>query len=440
MAIHHPGFTDLPISYRNGEGIMFGKREIACGVDVHNKFILATILSSDGLKLQDRFNTNLEDLLKFKNWLKENGCHKVALESTGNYWLPIYHVLEGSVEFILANAYQIKHIPGRKTDTLDSEWIAEICLKNLISPSRIFSRDRRELRSLTRSRESLIKMRTRIKNRITHELEAACIKLSSKLSDIFGKSGRHIVDGLLNGLDPEKILECLPLKRIKATKDEIRGVIQSNLSPSQIFLIQSHLNMIDGLTKQIEEIDSKISCLISLRKEDLRIALSMPGMGIISASTILAEIGDFRDFSSSNKLATYCGLVPSVYQSAGKLINGHITKHGSPHIRAMIIQVAHAIIRSKQNSRLKKFFLRIKARRGTKIGIVALARKVLCILYHLLICQEIYQDDLMGKPRCAKGSRVLSTISMSLDEMIQTIIKAGYEVRKNEFLESGSSR
>jgi transposase len=189
---------------------MSGKREIACGVDVHNKFIVATILSSDGLKLQDRFETNLEELLKFKDWLKENGCHKVALESTGNYWLPIYHVLEGSVNFILANAYQIKHIPGRKTDTLDSEWIAEICLKNLISPSRIFCRDHRELRSLTRTRESLIKVRTKIKNKVTHELEAACIKLSLVLSDVFGKSGRHIVDGLLKGMDLEEILERIP--------------------------------------------------------------------------------------------------------------------------------------------------------------------------------------------------------------------------------------
>jgi transposase len=416
---------------------MSGKKEIACGVDVHNKFIVATILSSDGLKLQDRFDTTLDDLLKFKQWLKENGCHKVAVESTGNYWVPIYNVLEGSVNFILANAYQIKHIPGRKTDTLDSEWLAELCLKNLISPSRIFTRDRRELRSLTRSRESLIKVRTKIKNWVTHELEAACIKLSSVLSDIFGKSGRHIVDGLLNGMDLDTILESIPSRRVKAIKEEIRGIIQSNLSPSQVFLIQSHLNMIDSITKQIIELDSKISGLISSRKEDLRIALSMPGMGIISASTILAEIGDVRDFSSPEKLAAYCGLVPSVYQSAGKLINGHITKHGSPHIRAMLTEVAHAIMRSKQNSRLKKFFLRIKARRGVKIGVVALARKVLCILYHLLMCQELYQDELLSKSRSFKHLGVHSAISMSIDEMIETIIKAGYEVRRNERLDSG---
>jgi len=195
--------------------------------------------------------------------------------------------------------------------------------------------------------------------------------------------------------------------------------------------------MIDSITKQIEEIDAKISDQISLRNEDMKIALSMPGMGFISASTILAEIGDFRDFSSANKLAAYCGLVPSVYQSAGKLINGHITKHGSPHIRGMIIEVAHAIILTKRISKLKKFFLRIKARRGAKIGIVALARKVLCILYHLLIRREFFQDDLIGKPRSIKNSRLHSITAMSLDEMIKTIIKAGYEVRKNECLESG---
>ncbi len=416
---------------------MSGKREIACGVDVHNKFIVATILSSDGLKLQDRFGTTLDNLLRFKYWLKDNGCHKVAMESTGNYWIPIYNVLEGSVNIILANAYQVKHAPGRKTDTLDSEWLAEICLKNLISPSRIFPRDDRELRSLTRSRERLINARTKIKNWVTHELEAACIKLSSVLSDVFGKSGRHIVDGLLSGIDLDKILESIPSRKIRSIKEEIRGIIQSNLSPSQVFLIQSHLNIIDSITKQISEIDSKISSLISRKNEDLRIILSMPGMGIISASTILAEIGDVSDFSSPDKLAAYCGLVPSVYQSAGKAINGHITKHGSPHIRAMLTEVAHAILRSKQDSKLKKFFLRIKARRGVKIGVVALARKVLCILYHLLMNHELYQDELLSKPRNPKHLGVRSAISMSIDEMIETIIKAGYEVRKSEYTEGG---
>jgi transposase len=293
------------------------------------------------------------------------------------------------------------------------------------------------LRSLTRARESLIKVRTKIKNRITQELEAACIKLSSVLSDIFGKSGRHIIDGLLNGIDLEEILESIPSKRVRANREEIRGIVQANLSSSQIFLLRSHLNTIDALNKQIAEIESKISDQFSSRNEDLRIALSIPGMGFISACTILAEIGDFREFSSSNKLAAYCGLVPSVYQSAGKMINGHITKHGSPHVRWMIIEVAHAITRSKQDSRLKRFFLRIKARRGIKIAVVALARKVLCLLYHLMINQELYQDDLLSKPKDIKHPRAYPNAPISLDEMIRIITKAGYEVRKMDYLGSG---
>jgi transposase len=185
-------------------------REVVCGADIHKRFLLATILFSDGRKIQNRFDSDLEGLISFRNWLKDHGCQKVAVESTANYWLPIYAVIGDDVEFVLANAYQIKHIPGRKTDTLDSEWIAELCLKDLISPSRIFSGEERELRSLTRSRENYVKMRRQVNNRIHHELESASIKLSSILSDIFGKSGLHIIRGILSGMSFEEIFKTIP--------------------------------------------------------------------------------------------------------------------------------------------------------------------------------------------------------------------------------------
>jgi transposase len=415
---------------------MSGKMEKACGADIHRDFLVATILSTDGSKLQNRFDTSLESLLKFKSWLKNNGCHKLAVESTGTYWISIYNVLYDSVNFILANAYQIKHIPGRKTDTLDSEWIAEVCLKNLISPSRILPKESRDLRSLTRARERLVKIRTALKNQVHQELEAASIKLTSVLSDAFGKTGRHIVDGLLNGWNIDKILDSIPSSRLKAKKDEIRATIQANISQEQAFLIRSLLSSIDAVAGQIAEIDVKVSELFS-RKDDLRIAMSMPGMGAISASSILAEIGDYNNFDSPNKLAAYFGIVPSVYQSAGKQINGHITKHGSPHIRRMLVEVAHAIARTKSNSKLKRFFLRIKARRGSKIALVALARKILCILYHLLIKKETYREDGPFKPKSVKAVKGATQPSMSLDEMIQVICKAGYEVRSLTNLERG---
>lgn len=329
-------------------------REVVCGADIHKRFLLAAILSSGGHKIQNRFDSDLEGLISFRSWLKEHGCQKVAVESTANYWLPVYSVMADDVEFVLANAYQIKHIPGRKTDTLDSEWIAELCLKDLVSPSRIFSGKDRDLRSLTRSRENYVNMRSQVKNRIHHELESASIKLSSVLSDIFGKSGQHIIRGILRGVSFEEIFDSIPAKNLKAKKEEIRDAIVANLSPVQIYLIGQLLDSVEFLNSQIVLIDQQIQVLLQMRKEDLKIAMSIPGMGLVSASTILAEIGNFADFKTGDQLASYCSLVPSVYQSAGKLITGHITKRGSPHVRRMLIEVAHAISRMRGDSKLKQ--------------------------------------------------------------------------------------
>ena len=191
------------------------EREVVCGADIHKQFLLATILSNSGQKIQDRFDMNFEGLTTFRKWLLDHGCQKLAVESTASYWLPIYLVVGKDVEFILANAYQIKHIPGRKTDVLDSEWIAELCLKDLIAPSRIFSEDERDLRAMTRTRESYVKMRTQTKNRIHLELESACIKLSSVLSDIFGKSGIHIIRGILKRI-PKNLFKSKALNSINS--------------------------------------------------------------------------------------------------------------------------------------------------------------------------------------------------------------------------------
>lgn len=218
--------------------------------DIHKRFLLATILSSDGHKIQARFDSDLEGLLSFRKWLLDNGCRRLAVESTANYWQPIYSVVAGDVEFILANTYQIKHIPGRKTDALDSEWIAELRLKNLISPSRIFSGENRDLRALTRTKENFVKMRIQTKNSIHQELESACIKLSSAISDIFGKSGLHIIKGILKGLSFEEIFDSIPSKRLKAKKEEIERAIKANISPIQGYLINQLLDSIDYLNRQ----------------------------------------------------------------------------------------------------------------------------------------------------------------------------------------------
>lgn len=409
-----------------------GKREVVCGVDIHKRFLAATLLTSDGQKIHGRFDTTLEGLQSFRVWLLGNGCQKLAVESTANYWQPLYHLLSDDLEFILANSYQVKHIPGRKTDMLDSDWLAELCLKELIKPSRIFEGEHRELRSLTRIRESYVEMRTKAKNEIHHLLESACIKLSSVVSDIFGRSGMHIIKGILRGDNIETILETIPSKTVRARKEEIRNVIMGTVSPVQSYLLSSLIDTVESLDRKIAQLDSQIESIICRREKDLRIAMSIPGMGFVSASTILAEIGDFRDFQSPEQLASYCGLVPTVYQSSDKTVYGHITKRGSPHGRRMLVEVAHAIARSKTNSRLKRFYLRIKARRGEKIAIVALARKILCILFHLITNGEMYQEEHTVKPKCVrlKPAGSSSPAWNHIANAIQVLTKAGYIVQK----------
>jgi len=404
-------------------------RNKVCGADIHKKFLVATILSIDGTKISERFGMKLDDILKFKEWVLENNCEQVAVESTGVYWVPIYTVLEDKIEVIVANAYQIKHTPGRKTDQRDSEWIAELCLKGMIEPSRIFPKEDRELRTLTRARENLVNNSTQMKNRIHQALESSCIKISSVLSDIFGKSGRYILDGLLEGKTIDEILVGIKSKKIRKKDQELREAIKNSLDLAQILVIRICLELMEEIQKKIKNLDTEIMSRIERMKEDVEIAMSIPGIAFTSASSILAEIGNYRDFENGNKLAAWCGLVPAVYESANKRIIGSITKQGSKHVRRMLVQVAHAISRTR-NSRLKSFFLRLKAKKGTKVAVVALARKVLCILHHLLVNREMYEESGNLKPKPLKFDRTSSPIQITEQDMIDTLVKAGYIIKK----------
>jgi transposase len=229
----------LPIS---GRAIVMEKqRNKVCGADIHKKFLVATILSRDGTKITKRFGMTLDDLLEFRAWVMENQCEQVAVESTGVYWIPIHAVLENSVDLIVANAYKIKHIPGRKSDLIDSEWIAELCLNGMIEPSRIFPKDDRELRRLTRAREGYVNDMTREKNKIHHALESCGIKLSSVLADVFGKSGRYLLNCLLKGVELEEMIEGIPVKSVRIKADEIREAVKGSLETTQIILIRGGL-------------------------------------------------------------------------------------------------------------------------------------------------------------------------------------------------------
>jgi len=251
------------------------------------------------------------------------------------------------------------------------------------------------------------------------------------LSDIFGVTGLYILNGLVKEKSIDEIIKRLPVKRLRKKASEIREAIMPKLDDTQIFLLRGSLEMIADIRKRIEELESEIKKRIATRANDMRIARSMPGIGFISAVTILAEIGNYLDFEKPEQLAAWAGIVPTLYQSADKNVLGNITKHGSKHLRWILVQVAHAIAHTK-DSKLKRFFLRIQARKGYNIAIVALARKVLCTLHHLLVNQEMYVEEVA---RTAKEPKIVeleeedfSSAEISLEQMIRYLSKAGYKV------------
>ncbi|MCS4541378.1 MAG: IS110 family transposase [Euryarchaeota archaeon] len=305
-----------------------------CGLDVHKDFFIATLLSSE--KETRRFENNTEGILALKEWLKENKCKKVAMESSGVYWVPLYVALEEGFKVIIANSYQIKSIPGRKTDTLDSEWIAQLLKNNLIKPSYIPKKKIRELRELTRLRAKLVQNRTAFKNRIHKVLERTNIKLASVLDDIFGKSGLEILQGIMQGEKIEEIVERNG--RIKKKKEEIIKAIRGELSKVDVFILKECIEMIKAIDEKIKEIEAAIAKLVC--KKQLKILCKVPGIGKNSAPTIIAEIGDPKRFPNQKKLTSWSGLAPSVYQSGGKNLTGYITKKGSKWLRRIMVEVA----------------------------------------------------------------------------------------------------
>ncbi len=402
--------------------------EKACGIDVHKSFLVATILTCEGVKETKEFNTGLEDLINLRDWIMERRCQRVAIESTGIYWTPVYTCLEGKVETIVANARQIKNIPGRKTDYLDSEWIAEVCLNGQIKPSFIPSKGIRELRDLTRTRTKTIQTMTAFKNRVHKVLEKANIRISGVLSELFGIAGLQILGGILSKKNIDDILKNV--KRIGKKKAAIKEAIRGELSQTDTWLIRECLETIEFLKKKIILLDSMINQRIEKeqKQDQLQILMTIPGISFTSASSILAEIGDVSVFSHPKHLVGWSGLAPALNESAGKSYSGHITKKGSKYLRRMLVQCAHVIAGHRPN-RMRFFYQRILMRKGKKIAIVALARKLLSIIHHLLKNNEKYSEDEL-KPKKVKTTKFQLISELGLDEMIELISRAGYTVDK----------
>lgn len=381
---------------------MHSRVKIACGLDVHRSKIVGSIVTDEGTQETRTFTTTINDTFALKDWILTHQCERVAMEATGIYWYPVYNLLEDHVTIQVANPFYIKGIPGRKTDQLDAEWIATLCLNGLVKPSFVPGLEIRNRRDLVRILHGLIQIRTQHKNRVHKVMVRAGIRIGAHLSNLFGQSGLRILHGLLEGQSIDTILRDQKNARIAKKRDELAASICGTLNENDVYLIRLELDAIGCINRQIDELKQRISYLMSPVNDDLTILMTIPGIGFDSAVNILAEIGNARQFPSGKHLVSWAGLAPGLNESAGKRIPGHITKAGSKSLRTFLIEPAHSIALMKQNNRLKRFFSRMRSKLGYKPAIIALARKLLMLIHHLLVNRESYFEDNLPKKKQVK--------------------------------------
>ncbi|KAA0542151.1 IS110 family transposase [Bacillus sp. BGMRC 2118] len=365
--------------------------ERACGLDVHKDSITACIMTSEGKEVRT-FSTKTIFLLELIDWIKEQRCSHVAMESTSVYWKPIVNLLEAEgIEFLVVNAQHMKSLPGRKTDVKDAEWIAQLLRHGLLKASFIPNRTQRELRELVRYRRSIIEERARQHNRIQKVLEGANIKLGSVVSDIMGVSAKDMLHAIAEGEDDPEKLSNLARRTMKKKKDELELALRGYVNPHQRLMLKTILTHIDFLTEQIVLLDKEIAERVSKYQEDIERLDSIPGIATRMAEQILAEIGPDvgSQFPTAAHLCSWAALVPGHNESAGKRKSSR-TKKGNKYLRSALTEAAQSVRGSKNY--LGALYRRTAGRKGKKRAAIVVAHAMLRIAYYLLTRKEMYID------------------------------------------------
>jgi transposase len=374
-----------------------------CGLDVHKQTVVACVLivNQDGEVLtQTRsFGTMTADLLALGDWLVSLGATHAAMESTGVYWKPVFHLLEGRVELMLVNAQHIKRVPGRKTDVKDAQWIAELLQHGLLKASFVPPPQVRELRDLTRQRTILVRERATVINRVQKVLEDANIKLASVASDSLGVSGRAMIEALIGGEeDPGKLAE-LARKRLRNKIPELRKAMQGRVTDHHRFQLKMLLRQLDQEEALIAEYDERIAQAMAPFEEVAARLRTIPGVSQKSAEVIVAEIGtDMTRFATSGHLASWAGLCPGNNQSGGRRFSGRTTR-GNQWLRTMLVQVAWAAVHAKKTI-FRERYGRLAKRIGKKKALVAIGHQILSLI-HLLLKQGTDYREVSVSPQAA---------------------------------------
>ena len=368
---------------------------ICCGVDVHKKFFVATLIITEGLMpryQKRRFSTFNNQILAFKQWLLDSNCYDVCMESTGKYYVPVYNLLEGSIRVTIANPKWVRAVKGHKDDAKDSKWIGNLFRLGLVPGSFIPEKDIRILREYTRYRFKLVSCKSSEKNRYQNVFTVCNVALDAVVSDMFGVSASSITDYLVNSdtFDPEYCVSLLK-SSLKKKADEVVASIEGfQMTAAQKTRARLVLEHYKYLLAQIQKLDDVIEALAAPFEGTINLLCSIPGIDRSSAITIISEIGtDMSQFGSSKRLCCWGGLTPGNNESAGKKKSVRITRAGV-YLKPMLVQVAHAAVKDKKNSYYRIKYEQISKRRGKKRAIIAIARMILTAVYHMMSTGEVW--------------------------------------------------
>lgn len=369
--------------------------ERGCGLDVHQATVVACLLivCKDGRvqKQLRTFGTTTRELLSLREWLLSEGCTQVAMESTGVYWKPVYAILEGAFQIVVANAQHVKKVPGRKTDVKDAEWIADLLCHGLLRSSFVPPQPIRALRDLMRYRRKLVESRSAERNRLLKVLETANIKLASVATDVFGTSGRMMLRALIEGKSTPQEMAELAQKRLRSKIPQLELALEGKLEEHHRFLLKLQVDRLERVESDLAALEQGIQQKLQPYAAQLALLQEIPGIERTLAAVIIAELGvDMSVFQSVSQLASWAGVCPGNNESAGKRKSSRIPK-GNVYLKTALVEAANSAARAK-GTYLRDKFYRLKARRGYKRAAVAIAHKILVSIYHMLSQNVSYND------------------------------------------------
>jgi transposase len=381
------------------------------GLDVHKDVVVARVrcVSEPRVEETRSFATTTAALVELQEWLTAHGVTHVAMEATGVYWKPVWHLLEEHLALVLANAQHIRNVPGRKTDVNDAAWIADLLAHGLIRSSFVPPAPIQALRDLTRTRKQLVREIAQHTLRIQKTLEDANLKLGSVLSSIVGVSGRAILTALIAGQsDPERLAD-LAQGTARRKRAALIEALRGRVTPHHRRLLKLHLELIGALERALEAVDADVGKLLAPIRQSARLLTTMPGVNDLTAHVVLAEIGvDMARFPTAGHLLSWATLCPRNDESAGKRRSTR-TRKGAPWLKTALVTAAWAAVRVK-DSYLQAQFLRLRARRGAKKAILAVAASMLTAIWHMLKNGVEYRD--LGAEHFARRDRAKAVLRL----------------------------